>query len=86
MWYTGPMIGAHDIWNDPDVMQTNWYASQAQVMRVLAGMQASGWWITKDGLMTASNCGSLVARPLKRKGATQYTGIAIWRVNPVNEI
>ena len=85
LWYTSPMVHTHDIHNDPDVMEIKWYPSQAEVMRVFAGLQVSGWWVTKEGLMTASNSGSLVARPLKCKGATQYTGIAIWRVNPVNE-
>lgn len=83
--YTLPMTQTHDITNDPDVVTTRWYANQAQVMRVFAGLQSSGWWITHDGLMTSSKSGSLVARPLKIKGQTQFTGIAIWRYNPVNE-
>ena len=79
------MIQTHDIRNDPDVQIVHWYKTQAGVMKFLAGLQSSGWWVTQDGLITSNGSGSLVARPLKLKGQNQYTGIAIWRYNPVNE-
>lgn len=79
------MMQTLDIHKDPDVQTIQWYPTQAEVMRVLAGLQSSGWWASKDGLMTSTENGSLVARPLKLKGQTKFTGIAIWRYNPVNE-
>ena len=75
----------HDIRNDPDVRTVQWYDTQAEVMRVLAGMQLSGWWVSTNGLMTTSGGGSLVARPLKIKGEDQFTGIGIWQINPSTE-
>jgi len=79
------MVQTHDILRDPDVKTVQWYNTQEQVFQVMAGMQRSGWWVSRQGLMTTSGSGSLVARPLKLKGQTKFTGIGIWQFNPSEE-
>ena len=87
MWYDGGMDGgtnvnAVDLSKDEDLLRTQWVEDQGAVMRILAGLQRSGWTVTRHGLMTEGDNGPIVARPMKIMGQTRYTGVGYWRINP----
>lgn len=75
-------VVAHDLNQDKSFVKAVWLGSKKEVLAHLQQMMLDGWEVTIDGLISESpEHGTVIARPLKKKGNLESTGVGIFKFN-----